>query len=347
VGVLLLAVPVLAQQIGTVATSAPAQLERLRHALRGSSSRALRDAAAHVPNLPAAGLLDAPWGVLRTEDLLARVRAAGHAVTAVAATMLLAFFWTVEGERRVRALALLAPLDRRREIHAFAREAERKVGAYVRGQAVVCLVIGAMAWAAYARLGLPCAFILGLAYAAGEAVPVLGPLVGTMLAVAVALSVDPSLALWVVAVAAGLQLTENYLLVPRVMKRAVGVNPLVTLLAVSGFGSVFGVAGAVLAIPMAAVAQLSIDRMLGLGRAPGRGAGADGQPPPGRDRASLLRYQVREIGADVRKLLRLPDGEAPARVRGRLHAERLEDAVESLAADLDRILARQQRGPSP
>jgi len=158
--------------------------------------------------------------------------------------------------------------------------------------------------------------------------------------VAVALSVDPSLALWVIAVAAGLQLTEGYLLVPRVMKRAVGVNPLVTLLAVSGFASVFGVAGAVLAIPMAAVAQLSIDRLLG--RSLARDAGADGQPPPGRDRASLLRYQVREIGADVRKLLRPAEGEAADRVRGRLHAERLEDAVESLAADLDRLLARQQ-----
>ena len=169
----------------------------------------------------------------------------------------------------------------------------------------------------------------------------LGPLVGTMLAAAVALSVDPALALWVIVVAAGLQLTENYLLVPRVMKRAVGVNPLVTLLAVSGFGSVFGVAGAVLAIPLAAVAQLSIDRAM---RVLGRAAeDAQHDPAAGRDRASVLRYQVRAIGADVRKRLRTPVGDGDGDVRVRPHAERMEDAVEALAADLDRLLARGQR----
>jgi len=252
--------------------------------------------------------------------------------------LLLGFYWTLEGDRRVRALAFFVPFESRRGVRAFITEVERTVGAYLRGQALVCLIIGLLALGIYSVLGVPHALMLGLIYAIGEAVPVVGPIVGTSVAALVAASVSTSLIPPVIAGAIILQLVENYLLIPHVMDRTVGVNPFVTLLAIAAFGSVLGVAGAVLAIPLAAIVQLLLYRFL---------LGIEAQQrelPAGRNHVSVVRYEVRELTIDVRKLLRLRQSRR-ARHAGGERAERIEDAVEGIAYDLDRILAERESTP--
>jgi predicted PurR-regulated permease PerM len=324
-GVLFLAVPVIAEQVGALLVRGPHELAEVRAQLLSSSSRTLRRLAAYLPATLAARRAEGGPAVLEVGTLASYVATAGRNVFTVAAVLLLGFYWTLEGERRVRELLFFAPLDRRRALALFITDVERKVGAYIRGQSFVCAVIGVLAFVIYSLLGLPYASTLGLIYAIGEAVPVLGPIVGTAAAALVALSVSPALVLWVLGAAAFLQLTENYLLIPRVMDRTVGVNPLVTLLAISAFGQVLGVAGAVLAIPLAAVVQLLLDRFL-LGE-----AAREPPAPAGRDRVSLLRYEVHELTSDVRKLHRLRESRGAT--------ERLEDAVEGIAVDLDHVLA--------
>jgi hypothetical protein len=108
----------------------------------------------------------------------------------------------------------------------------------------------------------------------------------------------------------------------------VGVNPVVTLLSLAAFSGLFGLPGALMAIPLAAVIQLVLDRFV-----LGPGA-AEAQSPVGRGRVSVLRLEARELVADVRKLIRedredLPDDTGV-----------VEDAIEALAADLDSFLAR-------
>jgi len=256
-------------------------------------------------------------------------------VFTVAAVLLLGFYWTLEGDRRVRALAFFVPFESRRGVRAFIVEVERTVGAYLRGQALVCLIIGLLALGIYGVLGVPHAVVLGLIYAIGEAVPVVGPIVGTSVAALVAASVSTSLIPPVIAGAVILQLVENYVLIPKVMDRAVGVNPFVTLLAIAAFGSVLGVAGAVLAIPLAAIVQLLLYRfLLDIGA-------QQSELPVGRSHVSVVRYEVRELTIDVRKLLRLRQA-GGARQPGGERAERIEDAVEGIAYDLDRILAERE-----
>ena len=109
--------------------------------------------------------------------------------------LLLGFYWTLEGDRRMRALVLFAPFDRRRAIRGFITEIERTVGAYLRGQSLVCLIIGLLAFVIYRLIGLPHAGIVGVVYAIGEAIPVAGPIIGTVVAAMVAASVGPSLVL--------------------------------------------------------------------------------------------------------------------------------------------------------
>jgi len=325
-GVLVLAVPLLIEQGESLLARAPHQIERLRNELLSSQSHTLQRIAWYVPAAPDHGGM----ATLDVTTLLRYGAALGRNLFIVASVLLLGFYWTLEGDRRVRALALFAPFERRRAIRSLLTDVEHTVGAYLRGQSLVCLVIGVLAFVSYRALGVPHAGIVGLIYALGEAVPVVGPIIGTVTACAVAASVNPSLVFAVIIVAISLQLFENYLVIPRVMGRTVGTSPLVTLLAITAFGSVLGISGAILAIPMAAIVQLLLYRFW---------LGAEAQhaaPPIGRDRLSAVRYEVNEVIVDLRRLHRVRGSRRPA------STERVEDAVEGIAHDLDRLLAERE-----
>jgi predicted PurR-regulated permease PerM len=326
-GVLTLAVPVVAQQTETLVARAPHHFDRLRADLLASESHTLQRIAWYLPS--AGEHNGAP--AIDVKSVLDTGGAVSRNLFTLVAVLLIGFYWTLEGDRRMRALVLFAPFDRRRSIRGFISEVERTVGAYLRGQSLVCLIIGVLAFVIYRMIGLPHAGIVGVVYAIGEAIPVAGPIIGTVVAAMVAASVGPSLVLGVVVAAVFLQLFENYVLIPRVMVRVVGTNPLVTLLAITAFASVLGIAGAILAIPLAAIVQLLLRRFLLDAEA------QHGEPPVGRGHLSAVRYEVRELIVDLRKL-------APLAHRSR-SAERVEDAIEGIATDLDRLLARRETRP--
>jgi predicted PurR-regulated permease PerM len=198
----------------------------------------------------------------------------------------------------------------------------------MRGQLILCLFVGALAFVAYLVIGLPNALALALMAGLLEAVPMIGPALGAVPAGLVALSIDPVLALWVALAAVVIQLIENYFLVPRVMDRSVGVNPLVTILAISAFGAAMGVVGALLAIPLAALGQLLLDRYL---------IGNDNPPrPSGRDELSALRYEAQHLALDVRQQVRHKEDRAGTSI------DLIEDELEAMAVDLDRLLAHEE-----
>jgi hypothetical protein len=127
-----------------------------------------------------------------------------------------------------------------------------------------------------------------------------------------------------------IQLTENTFLVPRIMNRSVGVNPIVTLLALAAFTSLLGLPGALLAVPMAAIIQLLLDRFV---LTPDT-VEAQAQEQIGRDQLSLLRYEAQDLAQDVRKQLRQKEDAADE------STDEIEDTIETLASELDRILSQ-------
>jgi predicted PurR-regulated permease PerM len=328
-------VPLVAEQSANIGqTFGQLWLDAVR-ALRISPSRLIRRLAWELPGsvpltpdtapvpegAPAAETLDA------VARLLAAVGLAANGVLVGIAVLLLAFYWTLDRERIVRGLLLLFPQHQRDGARALWEEAEVKIGGYVRGVAILSLLVGGLALAAYLLLGVPYALLLGLAAGLFEAIPVVGPALGAGVAALVTVAYAPEKTIWVLAAFGVIQFLENAVLVPRVMGREVGVSPVVTLLALLAFGTLFGLAGAILAIPLAAVIQLLLDRFV-------LGPAAVDNTPEGRDRLSLVRYEARELAQDVRKLLREKEVDLDD------EADRLEDQLEALAADLDSLLAR-------
>jgi hypothetical protein len=133
-----------------------------------------------------------------------------------------------------------------------------------------------------------------------------------------------------------IQLLENNVLTPRVMHKTVGVNPLVTLLAIVAFGALFGFVGLLLAIPMAAIIQIILDRALLRSQTSGLAA------PVGRGRSSKLRYDTQEYVLDLRNLARRPvTGSAQA------DPDPVEDTLEAMALELDQALAQAESSERP
>jgi hypothetical protein len=200
------------------------------------------------------------------------------------------------------------------------------------------VVIGILALVAYLLIGLPNALMLAVLAGVFEAVPMIGPLLGAIPAGLVALSISPVKLVWVIVATVVIQQLENSLLVPRVMRKAVGVNPFVSLLAIFAFSSLFGIAGALMAIPMAAIIQLLLDRFVF------HPAAMDPEVSAGRDSVSRLRYEAQDLAQDLRKQARHRKRGSDLTVK---QIDQVMDEIETITTDLDALLAQASTSDAP
>jgi hypothetical protein len=174
----------------------------------------------------------------------------------------IAFYWTMELPRVERLVLSFIPVGQRTHALTIWHEIEFKLGAFMRAQGIAMLAIGVASAIGYAAIGLPNVLVLGVLAGLLEAVPLVGPVLAALPAILVALPLGLAEVLCVVGVATLLQVVENNVLMPRLMSHAVGVSALVGLVAVLAFGTLYGVLGVFMAIPLAAVIQVLLDRIV-------------------------------------------------------------------------------------
>lgn len=133
---------------------------------------------------------------------------------------------------------------------------QEKLGAWLRGQLLLSVIIGTFSYIGLTILNVPYALPLSLMAGIMEVVPVIGPIISSLPAILVALTISPVLALVVATMYFVIQQLENHLIVPQVMKKAVGLNPLVVILAVAVGSRLLGFPGALLGVPIAVVIQI-------------------------------------------------------------------------------------------
>ena len=266
VGFLAMILPLLAEQATEISRALPEYYSQLRSGLINSSNRLLQNIGWRFPSQ--LSLLGNTFASSEEEDeVITQVtqaifytNIALRSLLSILAVFLLAYYWTQEGNLIMRAMLRVFPQQRRKRMREFVQLAESKIGGYVRGQGLLCVAVGLAAFIAYALIGLPYTLVLAVFAGVMELVPIFGPALGAIPAFLVAVSVDPGKAAWVVVATMVIQLLENTVLVPRIMKSSMGVNPIVVLLSLIAFSSVFGFAGALLALPLAAIIQLTVSR---------------------------------------------------------------------------------------
>jgi predicted PurR-regulated permease PerM len=186
---------------------------------------------------------------------------AGFLFTTVS-VMIVAFYWMTEKAIIKRVFLGLIPLDRRDRAHGLWDQIERRIGGWVRGQLILMATIGIISAIAYFLMDLDFWLPLGIFAGLTEAIPFLGPFIGGGAAVMVALTVSWEKGLLVLVFVIVLQQLEGAVLVPRVMKNAVGMTPLTVVLAVLIGGTLGGPIGSILAIPVAAAAQVLVQDLI-------------------------------------------------------------------------------------
>lgn len=167
--------------------------------------------------------------------------------------------WLFERRRAEELVCSLLPVpanDRARDTWNLI---DLKLGEYVRGQALLVLLVGTVLSALFWAIGLPYWLLVGVFAGVVELVPVVGPIAAGALAVAVGLTDSAGVALAAVAAVAAVRVAEDYLVIPRVLGDTVGLTPLVVLVAVAACGVLFGGYAVVLAIPFAAVVGTLVD----------------------------------------------------------------------------------------
>ena len=129
-------------------------------------------------------------------------------------------------------------------------------------------VMGTFAAVGLGLLSVPYFYVVALVAAVGETVPIVGPIIAGVTAVAISLTVSPQLALTVGMYFLVLHQLEANVLVPKIMERRVGVSPVAVMVALLIGGALWGVIGAVLAIPTAAIVSVIIEDVVTVRRPP-------------------------------------------------------------------------------
>ncbi|MFN2452054.1 MAG: AI-2E family transporter, partial [Candidatus Dormibacteria bacterium] len=261
---LLLAGPLVAEA-HSLSVAVPGLIRRANSALGGA--RAYADA--HGVSLGTGNLAGGNSRRLTASvsTLLTGVTGTVQAAVDLLVTLVVAFWLLRDGASLRAGMLSILPSRVSSEVE-FGLDAGRAVvGGYVRAQVALAALVGGLAGIGCAVLGVPFPLVVGLAAGIFELVPLVGALIGGLVAVLLALTVSPGLALATVGLFVGIHIVEGYGIAPRVQARFVRLHPLVTLLALLTGVEVGGFLGALFAIPLASLGAVFLRAAIGDWRA--------------------------------------------------------------------------------
>jgi predicted PurR-regulated permease PerM len=212
-----------------------------------------------------------PVGVVREElrdgvelprsRVFAYMRNAAAAIASVFAVLFMVAYMLIDGDRLRNLFLLIYPPEVRGARRRTMRRIARRMSSWLSAQLLLSLIIGVTTFIGFTALRIPYALPLSIMAAVGELIPVIGPTVGAIPALAVALLLSPWQFWAVLAFAVLLQKAENWFIVPRVMSAKVSVSPLAVFIAFMIGASLLGLIGAIIAIPVAAIVQVAFEEV--------------------------------------------------------------------------------------
>jgi predicted PurR-regulated permease PerM len=176
--------------------------------------------------------------------------------------LILTFYLLVESAGLRDTFLRLFPKGQRLRVHQAGHEVTLKVSAWLGGQLLLGTIIGASSAIGLWALGIPFFYVLALLSGIGELIPVIGPVLSAIPALAVASTVSLNKVLFVAIFFAVQQQLENHVLVPRIMSKQVGVSAVTVIASLLIGGSLLGIVGALLAVPTAAILQVVATEVL-------------------------------------------------------------------------------------
>jgi len=251
---LYLVVPVAITQVHNAIGTVPTTTKQLHHA--AEHSHGLRHAILSAIDKR---LRQLPSGAALLHPAISATKTAFEVLIGIFFMFAVGAYWIFERDSAIALIQSLVPRRHRRITRDTWVLIDMKLGAFVRGEFLLVVLVGSLLSLAFWLDGEPYWLLVGAFAGVVELVPIVGPIGAGVLAVGVGLTAG-----WSVAIGAGiavlvLRQVEDYVVAPRVLGRAVGLSPLVVLVSVIGIGYLLGAAYVLLAIPIAAIISTLID----------------------------------------------------------------------------------------
>lgn len=187
------------------------------------------------------------------------VRSAGKALGSIVAILVMIAYMLVDAERLRNLMLLVYPPEVRGERRRTLRRMARRMTSWLSAQLLLSGIIGGATFVGFIILGVPYSAALAILAGVCEVVPVLGPTLAAVPALAVALLQSKTQFWCVLVFIVLLQKIENLFIVPKVMSRKVAISPLAVLISFMIGASLFGAIGAIMAMPVAAIVQVTFE----------------------------------------------------------------------------------------
>ena len=173
--------------------------------------------------------------------------------------VVLSFYLATQERGIENFLRLVTPLSREAYVIDLWSRAQKKLGYWVRAQVLLGAIVGVLIFLGLTFLGVKYAVILAVLAAVLEVIPVAGPILAAIPAVSLALLASPLLGLEVAAVYFVVQQIESHVIVPVVIRKAVGLSPLIVVLALVVGAKIGGIAGVLLSVPITTIGAELLD----------------------------------------------------------------------------------------
>ncbi|MEH6941933.1 AI-2E family transporter [Bacillus sp. JJ722] len=171
---------------------------------------------------------------------------------------LIAFYFLKDWETMKRAAWYITPAKIRKQSKAFILDVEQSLGNYIRGQIIVCVIIGAISALLLWVIKVKYSLLLGIIIGITNVIPYFGPIIGAIPAVIIAAATNPNDVIWVAIIIFGLQFVEGNILSPLIVGKSLHMHPLLIMLSLFIGGEVSGIIGMIIAVPLLAILKVAI-----------------------------------------------------------------------------------------
>ncbi len=174
--------------------------------------------------------------------------------------LVLSFYFAVQETGIDDFLRIITPVRHQEYVLGLWKRAQFKIGLWMQGQILLALIVGVLAYLGLTILGVPYALLLAILAAFFELIPIFGPLLAAIPGIIIAFGeAGTSLALMTIALYVIIQQFENHLIYPLVVRKVVGVPPLLVIIALIAGGKLAGFLGIILSVPVAAALREYVD----------------------------------------------------------------------------------------
>jgi predicted PurR-regulated permease PerM len=255
-GILELVIPVVVNQVTQLINSLPTYSKQLNNR---SSFLGRLNTRYHVETSLRSYLSGGSGTV--ASGVLGVGKAVLSALASTVIVIVVSIYLLVDMPRLKRALFSLSPRSRRARVVLIGEEIFVKVGGYVLGNAFISIITGVGTWLWCLALGIPYPLLLATIVAIFDLIPLVGSTIAGIIVAAVGLTVSIPVAGFTIGFYIVYRLVEDYLISPRIMRRTVSVPGLLTVIATLVGGTLLGIIGALIAIPVAAAIRLLLDQL--------------------------------------------------------------------------------------